>query len=124
MVLVIEGVHALVDREGDERGAIGRGERTGGEDPAQGIPDLGEGLVGGETTGVRLAAETGRHVRQLLGNAAALEVTPHGRTKEGARFSGERRQGGERCYGLFSGVELLGQDGDPRILAMAVGAAT
>jgi len=124
MVLMIERVHALVDREGDERGPIGRGERTGGEDPAEGIPDLGEGLVGGKATGVRLAAETCRHVRELLGNAAALEVAPHGRTEERARLAGERRERGEGCYRLFGGIELLGQDGDPRILATAVDAAT
>ena len=124
MVLVIERVHAFVDRECDERGAIGRGERTRGKDPTESIPDLGERLVGGETTGVRLAAEPCRHVRELLGNAAALEVAPHGRTEERAGLAGERREGGERCYRLFSGIELLGQDGDPRILAMAVDAAT
>lgn len=123
-MLVIERVHALVDRERDERGAIGRGEGTGGEDPAKSISDLGEGLVGGETARVRLATETCRHVRELLGNPAALEVAPHGRTEQRARLAGECREGGERCYRLFSGIELLGQDGDPRILATAVDAAT
>src|SRR5689334_13489689 len=95
MVLVIEGVDALVDREGDERGAIGGGKGTGGEDAPERIPDFGEGLVRRETSGVRLPAETSRHRRQLVGNAAALEVAPHRGAEEGARLTGEGRDRGE-----------------------------
>lgn len=123
MMLVIERVDAFVDGERDERGTIGRGEGTAGEDPPERGPDLGESLVRGETAGVRLAAEASRHVRQLLWNAAALEVAPHRSVEEGARFAGEGRNSGERCNRLFSGVELLGHD-DPRIFATAVDGAT
>ena len=124
MVLVIECVDALVDREGDEGGAIGRGERTGGENPAERGPDLGEGLVGGETPGVRLPAEPCCHDRELFGHAPTFEVAPHGGVEQRARFTGEGRESGKWRDRLLSGIELLGQDGDPRILATAVEAAT
>src|SRR3954447_5021816 len=97
MVLVIERVDALVDRECDERGAIGGGEGTRRQDGAEAGADLGQGLVGRETTRVRLATESSGHVRQLVGNAAALEVAPHGGAKNGARLAGKGRDIGERC---------------------------
>ena len=95
MVLVIEGVDAIVDRERDERGAIGRGEGTGSEDSAERGPDLGEGLVGAETAGVRLPAQTCGNDRQLFWNAAAVEIAPHGGVEERACFTGESRESGE-----------------------------
>src|SRR3954471_10687028 len=97
MVLVIECVDALVDRERDERGAIGGGEGTRGEDGAETGADLGKGLVRRETTRVRLATEARGHVRQLVGNAAALEIAPHRGAKYGARLAGKGRDIGERC---------------------------
>src|SRR3954469_22305631 len=96
MVLVIECVDALVDRERDERGAIGGGEGTRGEDGAETGADLGGGLVRAATTRVRLATEARGHVRQLVGNTAALEVASHGGAKNGARFAREGRDTGER----------------------------
>src|SRR5690348_10406221 len=111
MMLVIERVDAFVDREGDERGAIGRGEWTRGKDSAEGGANLRERLVGGETAGVRLPTEACRDVRQLVRHPAALEIALDRGTEQGARFAGKGRHGGEGCDRLFRRIELLGQDG-------------
>lgn len=124
LVLVIERVNALVDCERHESGTIGGSDRTSGENAPERGTDLGQGLVRGESPRVRLAAESRRHVRQLVRNTAALEVTSHRGVEQGAGLARERRDGGERYNRLFGGIELLGQDTDPRGLAAAVDVAT
>jgi hypothetical protein len=85
-------VHALVDRESNQCGSIGRGEGTASENISQRAADLAQCGVGGQSALLGLFAQSSGDGSELVRDSATFEVAPYsdreGRLSVGRETSG------------------------------------